>query len=386
MTYSDAVDGVEPVMRAAVSGVEGYSADTDDELGRLELVEEDINPAQQAKQRDGGGRGGMMPPMVGGPGTSASPGVSGGLGARGGVGVNASTAPGGLPVVGAGGGPGASASAGSGVSGVTGGLGSGSAGSVPSVGGGSAGVGHPGFGVGSGTVAAGSSGADAGFGINPVTGRAWSPSDPGFSERFGSYDPKTGLWVNPATGMAYDPRTGRWSHVGGSSFGGGPTGAGARAGVAGAGMSPVVSGGGAVSPGAGSAGAGVGSGGVSGVSVSGAGGVPSAGSSSGLGTTRSSGMGAWQSSSGDLRTASAHWDGLSAEMEAVKSAMNSTKTPGFGVVNHPRTAFWSSSAKATKEASDTTGRYAGTSSNLSGSASGYEEVEAVNAAVAERGR
>ena len=374
MTYSDAVDGVEPVMRAAVSGVEGYSADTDDELGRLELVEEDINPAQQAKQRDGGGRGGMMPPMVGGPGTSASPGVSGGLGARGGVGVNTSTAPGGLPVVGAGGGPGAGASGGSGVSGVTGGLGSGSAGSVPSVGGGSAGVGHPGFGVGSGTVAAGSSGADVGFGINPVTGRAWSPSDTGFSERFGSYDPKTGLWVNPATGMAYDPRTGRWSHVGGSSsgsgssFGGGPTGAGARAGVAGAGMSPVASGG------------------VSGVSVSGAGGVPSAGSSSGLGTTRSSGMGAWQSSSGDLRTASAHWDGLSAEMEAVKAAMNSTKTPGFGVVKHPRTAFWSSSAKATKEASDTTGRYAGTSSNLSGSASGYEEVEAVNAAVAERGR
>lgn len=139
--------------RATRSGVQGYSADTDDWLHDIEHEEQRIDPNREVggRGRGGGGSPMMMPPMGMGGGGAAGGGAAGGLGAGlGGAGLGGFGAGARAGTFAGGGLPGTTPA---GVGGVGGAGGFPGAGGLP---GGSAGLG--GGGIGGGTFAAGSGG------------------------------------------------------------------------------------------------------------------------------------------------------------------------------------------------------------------------------------
>lgn len=333
---SDRADESE-VLRAAEAGVSGYWAVTDDAVDDLEIAEAKINPSNPPKKSDSGQSSGALPPMMGGAGQGAGPtmgaagATSGGLGSLNGV---AGTSGGALGSFRTGGVLGTGASGGS-----LGGL--------------------------TGTVAAGSEGNDYGFGINPATGRPWSPSDPGFTERFGTYDPKTGLWVNPLTGQSYDPTTGNWhtSVTAGNASATGITG---------------------VSQGAIGTGDGSGAGGISGVT----GGV--VGTSPGhqgdhIPPTSSPWDGGGVTVDPDrLITVSRHWDDLSARLHELNQQVNAMteETVIFGEIRQPRPAYAEAQTLTAKNSLQSVSDFGDSAGNLHRSATDYKETEQVNTDVA----
>lgn len=433
----------------------GYRADTDDVLEDLDLGVGVINPnGQKGTGRNGVGGAGMMPPMMAGgrsaaagegaaaqsgvmntaakagfAGAGAKPGTGGAFGAPG-AGINPSGEAFGSSALGAGrfGANGAG----------TGSVGSGGAfGSYNGIGGTGAGgsYGSSGFGSGAGTIAAGAEGADYGFGINPATGKPWTPADPGFAEQFGTFDPETGLYLNHKTGTAYNPKTGFSAPI--ASLGALGTGAGNNWYTNGTSATP-----GAAGPGYGfgasnpAAGPGLNSTGVAPGSLAasdGAGhlagytpgtyaagantgtdagvtpnfGTPdfgSAGTSSGY---SSAGAGAGYSSAGlaagtsgggfaggggditrvetgDLGTTSKRWDDLSVRMAEVHNRIYSlVGSMEFGKVYQPRPQYYSAVTAAVEKTDQSIRGMSYASTGLAQSRNDYDNVEQSNAALAE---
>ncbi len=349
---SDWADESE-VLRAAEAGVSGYWAVTDDAVDDLEIAEAKINPSNPPKKSDSGQPSGALPPMMGGAGQGAGStmgaagATSGGLGSLNGV---AGTSGGALGSFRTGGVLGTGASGGS-----LGGL--------------------------TGTVAAGSEGNDYGFGINPATGRPWSPSDPGFTERFGTYDPKTGLWVNPLTGQSYDPTTGNWhtSVTAGDASATGITGV--SQGAVGTGDGGDTSG---VTGGV------VGSQGIAGL-PSGSAPVPGGwGPSPGhQGDHISPISSSWDD--GELTvdpdrliTVSRHWDDLSARLHELNQQVDAMteETVIFGEIRQPRPAYAEAQTLTAENSLQSVSDFGDSASNLHRSATDYQETEQVNTDVA----
>lgn len=346
----------EGLFRAATAEVSGYRADTDDVVAALELIEEDINPA------DGGRKakrdptpGGMMPPMMGGAQGAADAGRQAARASQTTLG-GASATPGVTPGV-----------AGGGVS-APGGFGSGSAslGSVGAVGA-------------SGTIAAGG-GPDQGFGINPATGRPWSPGDPGFIERFGVRDPSTGVYHNPYTGMSYDPATGLWTRAGtGAVAGSGGSGGSGAVSSQPVGGSPV-DGGGASDPAAGGANGSADST-AAGASRAPSPAVPTAGSGGTGGAPPPGGAGSgFQVEPAELDTASTKWNDMSSGMSQIAQRIGDVAAAvQFGMVVHPIAAYTSASGAAQTQTGQVSSVYQDSSTKMRQTSADYGDTETQNA-------
>lgn len=383
--------------RVARAEHEGYRADTDDVLEDQDLVEGLINPSARARSSREGAGTGMMPPMMGMGGRGAESATAGS--ATGAAGAAGSM---GMTSAGAGGGAGLGTS-GLGAGGLSaGGLGSGGAfGSFPGLGGRG------------GTIAAGSGGSDHGIGINPATGLPWSPSDPGFAERFGGSSPTTGDYVNRLTGNAddprtirvdsptttggwytpsnggvrpsvghYDPTTGRWIGPDGTSYPYDPTSGRYFDPTTGRWVDPLTgrsydSANGIDLPDSSLTGGGSALGDLgSGLPSGGFGGAGAIGSGGGGGVA---GGGVSQVDTGDLASSAAKWDDLSQRMDAVKAQIDALQgTVKFAKVYHPSGAYSSAVNTAEQFAGDSTGNMSDTSTNLSGSAASYAATEQAN--------
>ncbi|MGA4668645.1 hypothetical protein ACPCG0_02400 [Propionibacteriaceae bacterium Y1923] len=146
--------------RATRSGVQGYSADTDDWLHDIDHDEQRIDPNREVggRGRSGGGSPMMMPPMgMGGAGGAAGAGAAGGLGGGLGAGGMGGFGAGARAGTFAGGGMPGTTPAGAGISGGgPGGIGAPGGGGIGGAGLGGGGLGAGG--IGGGTFAAGSGG------------------------------------------------------------------------------------------------------------------------------------------------------------------------------------------------------------------------------------
>ena len=347
--------------RAATPEFSGYRADTDDVLKELELTEEDINPTVRAQKRSSaaGGPVGMMPPMMGGVGKPVGVAGAGGSGR-----VGAGSAGGGLGSTGS-----VLGSAGNG--GLASGVGIGSSGGA-------------GLGADGGTVAASSVGTGYGFGINPATGRPWSPSDPGFVERFGTYDPLTGRYMNSVTGHVYDPATGTWTTpTPGTGTSPGVThGTDETSGMPGQ-HAPAIPGG--TSPGVGtgdgtpSAGPGTGMDFGAGVGPVAGGNLGQEGQLSSFG-----GRPGIEVDPVDIDRSRKRWDDIGERMRAVQSLIYGLEKVTFEKVSQPLAAYSGAELAAVDTAGTSTTQMTSTSTNLGASAAGYNQTEQENAGIGEK--
>lgn len=414
--------------RAALSGAQGVTSDSDDLLDDSELGEAAINPNSSGGKGPGKSGSGMMPPMMmGGRGGAAGAGPVGagggvvdpGMGqaqAMGAAGMARGAAPGTAAAAGGlAGGPGGLGAAGSasglGAAGSSGALGSGAMGS----GGLSAGS----FGAGGGVLAAGAGPGDVngdgipdrfvaggidvdGDGVADLpSGAAGGGSGEPFGVGGSAYDRMPASGVNPGSGSsgsgsAGSGNGGNWDFGGttvgqpgassgsGSAHGGGstsgmPTGGGgfssdtAGGSTGGSSGTQVMPDGGIRTPqtGAGTY--------ASGGSGSGSGGsFPAGGTSSGGVST--GGFDGYRAETGGMRANASRWADVASQM---KGLVNSSGTgANFGLVASVEPSY-NHLAEATKKwTADVGVRFDSMDARLSSSAKNYEDTEAANAAIA----